>query len=174
LSVLPLPLDAYYGYDSLATFVGTAATPVDADVARVSPVNEVFSGTAKNATLVAIFVPADKAGEVSAVLFRAWFFRDICSQARGNVDAAIATLEAALNLWTAEMAPLKKKLADMKKQYEDLMLATDEYLSMQTRKTEAPLRFAETANAFVMTAMSERINSAGLKSRTGKRCRRPA
>ena len=48
------------------------------------------------------------------------------------------------------MAPLQKKLADMKKQYEDLMLATDEYLSMQTRKTEAPLRFAETANAFVI------------------------
>jgi V/A-type H+-transporting ATPase subunit I len=38
----------------------------------------------------------------------------------------------------------------MKKQYEDLMLATDEYLSMQTQKTEAPLRFAETANAFVI------------------------
>jgi len=59
----------------LATFVGTAATPVDADVARVSPVNEVFTGTAKNATLVAIFVPADKAGEVSAVLSEAWFFQ---------------------------------------------------------------------------------------------------
>jgi V/A-type H+-transporting ATPase subunit I len=46
--------------------------------------------------------------------------------------------------------PLQKKLADMKKQYEDLMLATDEYLSMQTQKTEVPLRFAETANAFVI------------------------
>ena len=32
LSVLPLPLEAYHGYDSLARFVGTAATPVDADV----------------------------------------------------------------------------------------------------------------------------------------------
>jgi len=49
-----------------------------------------------------------------------------------------------------EKAPLQKKLADMKKQYEDLMLATDEYLSMQAQKTEVPLRFAETANAFVI------------------------
>ena len=150
LSVLPLPLDAYYGYDSLATFVGTAATPVDADVARVSPVNEVFTGTAKNATLVAIFVPADKAGEVSAVLSEHGFSETSVPKLEGNVDAAIATLEGGIKSLEGELAPLQKKLADMKKQYEDLMLATDEYLSMQTRKTEAPLRFAETANAFVI------------------------
>jgi V/A-type H+-transporting ATPase subunit I len=150
LSVLPLPLDAYYGYDSLATFVGTAATPVDADVARVSPVNEIYTGTAKNATLVSIFVPADKAGEVSAVLSEHGFSEISVPKLEGNVDTAIATLEGSIKSLEGEMAPLHKKLADMKKQYEDLMLATDEYLSMQTRKTEAPLRFAETANAFVI------------------------
>ena len=150
LSVLPLPLDAYYGYDSLATFVGTAATPVDADVARVSPVNEIYTGTAKNATLVAIFVPADKAGDVSAVLSEHGFSEISVPKLEGNVDSAIATLEGSIKSLEGEMAPLQKKLADMKKQYEDLMLATDEYLSMQTRKTEAPLRFAETANAFVI------------------------
>ncbi len=150
LSVLPLPLDAYYGYDSLATFVGTAATPVDADVARVSPVNEIYTGTAKNATLVAIFVPADKAGDVSTVLSEHGFSELSVPKLEGNVDSAIATLEGGIKSLEGEMAPLQKKLADMKKQYEDLILATDEYLTMQTRKTEAPLRFAETANAFVI------------------------
>jgi V/A-type H+-transporting ATPase subunit I len=164
LSVLPLPLDAYYGYDSLATFVGTAATPVDADVARVSPVNEVFTGTAKNATLVAIFVPADKAGEVSAVLSEHGFSETSVPKLEGNVDSAIATLGGSIKSLEGEMAPLQKKLADMKKQYEDLMLATDEYLSMQTRKTEAPLRFAETANAFVIDGYVPSDQFARLKS----------
>jgi V/A-type H+-transporting ATPase subunit I len=150
LSALPLPLDAYYGYDSLATFVGTAATPVDADVARVSPVNEIYTGTAKNATLVAIFVPVDKASDVSTVLSEHGFSELSVPKLEGNVDSAIATLEGGIKSLEGEMAPLQKKLADMKKQYEDLMLATDEYLTMQTRKTEAPLRFAETANAFVI------------------------
>jgi V/A-type H+-transporting ATPase subunit I len=164
LSVLPLPLDAYHGYDSLATFVGTAATPVDADVARVSPVNEIFTGTAKNATLVAIFVPADKAGEVSAVLSEHGFSETSVPKLEGNVDSAIATLEGSIKSLEGEMAPLHKKLADMKKQYEDLMLATDEYLSMQTRKTEAPLRFAETANAFVIDGYVPSDQFARLKS----------
>lgn len=150
LSVLPLPLDAYHGYNSLATFVGTAVTPVDADVARVSPVNEIYTGTAKNATLVAIFVPADKAGDVSTVLSEHGFSELSVPKLEGNVDSAIATLEGGIKSLEGEKAPLQKKLADTKKQYEDLMLATDEYLTMQIRKTEAPLRFAETANAFVI------------------------
>jgi len=150
LAVLPLPLEAYYGYDSLATFVGTAATPVDADVAKVSPVNEIYSGSAKNATVVAVFVPIDKAGEVSSVLSEHGFAEMSVPKLEGSVDSAIATLEGSIKSLEGEKAPLQKKLADMKKQYEDLMLATDEYLSMQTQKTEAPLRFAETANAFVI------------------------
>ena len=149
LAVLPLPLEAYYGYDSLATFVGTAVTPVDADVARVSPVNEIYSAAAKNATFVAVFVP-QKGSEVSSVLSEHGFSETSVPRLEGNVDSAIATLEGGIKSLEGEKAPLKKKLADMKKQYEDLMLATDEYLSMQTRKTEAPLRFAETDNAFVI------------------------
>jgi len=150
LAVLPLPLEAYYGYDSLATFVGTVATPVDADVAKVSPTNEIYSGSAKNATVVAVFVPIDKAGEVSSVLSEHGFAEMSVPKLEGSVDSAIATLEGSIKSLEGEKAPLQKKLADMKKQYEDLMLATDEYLSMQTQKTEAPLRFAETDNAFVI------------------------
>ena len=150
LAVLPLPLEAYYGYDSLATFVGTVATPVDADVARVSPVNEIYSGSAKNATFVAVFVPVEKASEVSSVLSEHGFSEISVPRLEGSVDSAIATLEGSIKSLEGEKAPLQKKLAEMKKQYEDMMLATDEYLSMQTAKTEAPLRFAETANAFVI------------------------
>lgn len=150
LSILPLPLEAYHGYDSLARFVGTAATPVDADVNRVSPVNEIFTGTAKNATYVAVFVPVEKAGEVSAVLSEHGFSEMSVPKLEGNVDSAIASLSDSIKSLQCEMEPLQKKLADTKKQYEDLMLATDEYLSMQVNKAEAPLRFAETDNAFVI------------------------
>lgn len=150
LSILPLPLEAYHGYDSLATFVGTAVTPVDADVARVSPVNEIFTGTAKNATYVAVFVPAEKASEVSAVLSEHGFSEMSVPKLEGSVDSAIASLNGSIKSLEGELAPLHKKLVDVKKQYEDLMLATDEYLSMQVSKTESPLRFAETDNAFVI------------------------
>lgn len=150
LTVLPLPLESYYGYESLAVFVGTAASAVDADVAKVSPVNDVYSGSTKTGTIVAVFVPADKAGEVSSVLAEHGFSETSVPKLEGSVDSAIAALESGIKSLEGEKAPLQKKLVDMRKQYEDLILATDEYLSVQTQKTEAPLRFAETANAFVI------------------------
>ncbi len=150
LTVLPLPLESYYGYESLAVFVGKVASPVEADVARVSPVNEIHTASTKTGTVVAVFVPADKAGEVSSVLAEHGFSEISVPRLEGNVDSAIASLESNIKSLEGEKAPLQKKLVDMKKQYEDLMLATDEYLSIQTQKTEAPLRFAETANAFVI------------------------
>lgn len=164
LAVLPLPLESYYGYDSLAVFVGAVATPVDADVAKVSPTNEIYSGSAKNATVVAVFVPAEKAGEVSGVLAEHGFSEMSVPRLEGNVDSAIATLEGGIKSLEGEKAPLQKKLAEMKKQYEDLILATDEYLSMQTQKTEAPLRFAETANAFVIDGWAPSDQISRLKS----------
>ncbi|OPY49702.1 MAG: V-type ATP synthase subunit I [Methanosaeta sp. PtaU1.Bin060] len=164
LAVLPLPLESYYGYDSLAVFVGRVATPVDADVARVSPANDVYSGSTKNATIVAVFVPIEKAGEVSSVLSEHGFAEMSVPRLEGNVDSAIATLEGGIKSLEGEKLPLQKKLAETKKQYEDLILATDEYLSMQTQKTEAPLRFAETANAFVIDGWAPSDQVSRLKS----------
>jgi len=164
LAVLPLPLEAYYGYDSLATFVGAAASAVDADVAKVSPASEIYSGSAKNATIVAVFVPVEKAGEVSSVLAEHGFTEMSIPRLEGSVDSAIATLEGGIKSLEGEKVPLQKKLADMRKQYEDIMLATDEYLSVQTQKTEAPLRFAETANAFVIDGWVTSDQSGRLKS----------
>ncbi|MDD1757652.1 MAG: V-type ATP synthase subunit I, partial [Methanotrichaceae archaeon] len=68
LAALPLPLDAYDGYESLGVFVGTVSSAIEADVAKVSPVNEIFSGSAKKGNVTAVFVPVEKAGEVSSVL----------------------------------------------------------------------------------------------------------
>ena len=150
LAALPLPLDAYYGYESLGVFVGTVSSAIEADVAKVSPVNEIFSGSAKKANVTAVFVPVEKAGEVSSVLGEHGFNEISVPKLEGSVDSAMAKLDADIKSLENEKSPLQKKLADMKKQHEDLILATDEYLSIQTQKTEAPLRFAETPNAFVI------------------------
>jgi V/A-type H+-transporting ATPase subunit I len=164
LAVLPLPLEAYYGYDSLAVFVGTAASAVDADVAKVSPANEVFSGSTKTGNIVAVFVPADKAGDVSSVLAEHGFSEISVPRLEGSVDSAIGSLEGNIKSLEGEKVPLEQKLKDTRKQYEDLILATDEYLSIQTEKTEAPLRFAETANTFVIDGWIPTDQFSDLKS----------
>jgi len=113
LTVLPLPLESYYGYDSLATFVGTAASAVDADVAKVAPVSEVYSGSDKKATVVAVFVPVEKAGEVSSALAEHGFSEISVPRLEGSADSAITTLEGSIKSLEGEKAPLQKKLVDI-------------------------------------------------------------
>jgi V/A-type H+-transporting ATPase subunit I len=150
LASLPLPLELYHGYDSLAVHVGSVASAVDADVAKVSPVNEVYSASSKTGMIVVVFVPVAKAGEVSSVLGEHGFAEMSVPSLEGSVDSAISALESSVKSLEGEMAPLQKKLVDLKKQHEDMILAADEYLSMQTQKAEAPLHFAATSNAFVI------------------------
>lgn len=150
LASLSLPLELYHGYGSLAVYVGSVVSAVDADIAKVSPDNEVFAASSKTGMTVAVFVPAAKAGEVSSVLGEHGFAEMSVPRLEGSVDSAISGLESAVKSLEGEKSPLQKKLVDLKKQYEDMILAADEYLSIQTQKTEAPLRFAATSNAFVV------------------------
>ncbi|HOT07432.1 MAG: V-type ATP synthase subunit I [Methanosaeta sp. PtaB.Bin039] len=164
LSVLPVPLELYQGYDSLAVFVGTVASAVDAEVAKISSNSEVFSGSYKNGLVAAVFAPIGQAADVQAVLAGHGYSEISVPKLSGTPDAAIASLEAESKNLLSEKEPLVKKLKDLRKQNEDKILAADEYLSMQTQKTDAPLRFATSNNAFVIdgyvpTAEFERFKS---------------
>jgi V/A-type H+-transporting ATPase subunit I len=150
LSVLPLPLELYSGYESLATFVGTVESSVDADIAKISASYEVFSGSYKKASVVAVFVPAEKAGDVVGVLAEHGYSELSIPALSGTPDSAIKTLESEIKSLEGERGPLQEKLKSLKGQNEDIILAAEEYLSIQAQKSEAPLRFASTDNAFVI------------------------
>ncbi len=148
LSALPVPLELLYGYDSLAVFVGTVTSPVEADVSKASYISEVF---ASGSNAVAVFAPVDKAGEVSGVLSEHGFSEtSVPKNLTGSISGAISTLESEVKSLEGERAPLQKKLKDLKAQNEDIILAIDEHLSIQSQKSEAPLRFASTGNSFVV------------------------
>jgi len=151
LAGLTVNLELLYGYNSLAAFVGTVASPVEADVSKVSYVNEVFTASTGKTNAVAVFVPVEKAGEVSGVLSEHGFSEiSVPRGPTGSIAGAISTLESDAKRLEGEKAPLQKKLNDIRAQHEDLILAIDECLSIKSQKAESPLRFASTDNAFVI------------------------
>ena len=151
LAGLTLDMELLHGYKSLASFVGTVASPVEADVSKVSYVNEVFTSSSGGTNAVAVFVPVEKAGEVSGVLAEHGFSEvSVPGGLTGTIAGAISTLESDAKRLEGEKAPLVKKLKDIRAQHEDLILAIDEHLSIKSQKAESPLRFASTDNAFVI------------------------
>ena len=60
-----------------------------------------------------------------------------------NLEAQLAELQS-------EKEKHEEDLADLRKKHIEYILASDEYLSIETQKAEAPLRFATTKNAFIV------------------------
>jgi V/A-type H+/Na+-transporting ATPase subunit I len=59
-------------------------------------------------------------------------------------------LEAQLAELQSEKQKGEEDLADLRKKHIEYILASDEYLSIETQKAEAPLRFATTKNTFIV------------------------
>ena len=151
LTVLPLPLELYSGYESLAVFVGKVVSAVDSDIAKVSPKSDVFSGSYKKDTVVAVYVPRELAGDAANVLAEHGFAEiSVPRGISGPAPDAIATLEGDIKKLEADKGPLHDNLKRLNDQYEDQILAMDELLTIKVEKTESPLRFASTENAFVV------------------------
>src|SRR5665647_2896554 len=62
----------------------------------------------------------------------------------------IVDLDAQLTELQSEKQKSEEDLADLRKKHIEYILASDEYLSIETQKAEAPLRFATTKNAFIV------------------------
>ncbi|HII07085.1 MAG TPA: V-type ATP synthase subunit I, partial [Methanotrichaceae archaeon] len=121
LAGLPIDLELLYGYESLAAFVGNVASPVEADVSKASYVNEVFTASSGGSNAVAVFVPVDKAGDVSAALAEHGFSEmSVPRGLTGSIAGAISTLESDAKRLESEKEPLQKKLKDVRAQNEDM------------------------------------------------------
>ncbi|HEX2021259.1 MAG TPA: V-type ATPase 116kDa subunit family protein, partial [Candidatus Thermoplasmatota archaeon] len=150
LRALPLRLEDYRGYDTLAVFTGRADAAFLPEVQRAAPEHLLAQGEKDG--LFALFVPKERSSEVSDALFRHGYAEVEVPQGSGSPDEAIRQIEA-------ERAPLQTRLEkseqDLKRlaqEHRDFLLAAEEHLAIAVEKAEAPLSFASTENAFVVDA----------------------
>ena len=145
---IDLDLGLYRGYENLVTFVGYVKENVETPVSRTTPSYEIYYDQ-HNGTVV-LFVPKDKAGSVAEVLAGASFkemkvpaLDGIPSRLLADIEQKEADIDTKIGAVDAEIDALKLK-------YSDLILASNEILSMEVRKSEAPLRIATTESSFII------------------------
>ncbi|MHB8604197.1 MAG: V-type ATP synthase subunit I [Thermoplasmatota archaeon] len=147
---LPLNVEDFSGYDSLAVFVGTTVEPLDAAaVSRAAPDAELFTG---EHGVFALFAPKDRAQVVADVLFKLGYREQAVPSGAGAISARLAEVERNLADLAGRLAGSESKLAELRGKYGDFLLAAEEHLAIEVAKAEAPLSFATTENAFVVDA----------------------
>jgi V/A-type H+-transporting ATPase subunit I len=148
LGSFDLPLDLYRGYSSLAVFVGTLkSTPAIDDVTNDYELEAAPYGRGQ---AIALFVPREFEDDVQKRLQDQGYSALPLPEMEGTPKDLLADLEAQLGELESEKTKSDEDLAELRQKYIDYILASDEYLSIETQKAEAPLRFATTKNAFIV------------------------
>lgn len=149
LTALPLKLEDYRGYDTLAVFVGRADPGFENEVAALAPDRLLVTG---GETLFALFVPKAKAEQVVEVLYRHGYAEVEVPEGNGNPAEKIAQIQADRSTLDARLAKADAEIARLANEHRDVLLAAEEHLSILVEKAEAPLAFASTDHAFVVDA----------------------
>jgi V/A-type H+-transporting ATPase subunit I len=148
LKSFDLPLDLYTGYQSLAVFVGTLkGLPIISDITNDYELETAPYGRGH---AISLFIPREFEDDVLKRLQEQGYATLPLPKAEGIPKDILVDLDAQLTELQSEKQKSEEDLADLRQKHIEYILASDEYLSIETQKAEAPLRFATTKNAFIV------------------------
>lgn len=170
LAALPLRVEDYTGYQSLAVFVGRAEQGVEAPLRQAVPDAEVFVAPTRH---FAAFVPKAQASTAAEALARAGAQLTEAPKGQGTVQERLDALAREVQSLRTKLEAASTELAALRRRHADFLVAAEEHLSIQAEKAEAPLNFATTEHAFVAACWvpEDQVNlvTAKLRSAVGDR-----
>jgi V/A-type H+-transporting ATPase subunit I len=147
---LPVDLDLYRGYESIAVFAGMVRTDPEALINEAVHEFEFFRST--DGKFVAVFVRRSEAAEAQRVLAQQGFTEVPVPPGKGNPMDVVKGLDKEIEALTAALEGAEGKIAKLREKHETFILASEEHLSIQVEKAEFPLRAGATAHSFVIDA----------------------
>src|SRR5271157_33809 len=147
---LGLPLNLLYGYESIAVFTGTVSRDIEPLVKGLTGDYELFSAPYGKGFVIALYVPREVAPTVSESLIKNDYIEIEPLKEPGEpaaIKKALADKKADL---AARLESINKEVVGLNKKYAQFILASEELLTIDTQKAEAPIKFATSDNTFVI------------------------
>ncbi len=147
---IPLSLDMYRGYESLAVFTGTVRVdPTPSLMAKVGQA-EVIMGD--DGHMVAVFVARKDAEETTRVLADAGFMEIAALRGEGLPSEMMIGIDEEMAQLEEQISSAETDLVGVREKHIGFLIATDEELSNQVDRAELPLRLGSTSHAFFIDA----------------------
>ncbi len=147
---LGVPLELLSGYENVTVFTGTVAGDIEPALKGITENYELFSAPYGKAIVVAIAVPNDAAAKVSEMLNKNGFIEIEPLREKGEPAAIRKGIEENRVKAEASLKAVKAELAGLNEKYARFIMSSEELLTMDTQKAEAPLKFATSENTFVV------------------------
>ena len=148
---LPLSLESYSGYETVKVYTGFIEADIEPEISKITNNYELFTGEYEKRKVFALFIPAAFEAQVQKLLQDERTYAELKVPAlKGNPPVIFDELTKEISALREKHASIKSELDSLKKEYSEFITAADEYLSIETQKAEAPLRFATSPNAFII------------------------
>lgn len=149
-----LPLEDFSGYSSLAVFTGRIGCPpkkVEQYLA-VAQIDYSMHVSTADKTVIAVFAPKWQAAKVAEILNADGFIELKPPNNTGKARDILAGLLAKKQQLLAEQDDIKRQLHALRKKHAGFILASEEMLTIDVQKAEAPTHFATTPHLFIIDA----------------------
>ena len=149
LKALGIPPRLLKDYRTIRAFVGFIRADPTPRIEKITSEFEVFLKDYGKEYVVAVFVKVEHAEEVYRVL-QEMGFREVTVPDIEDYDARISEINSEITRLKEEISSLERDIEEIKSREAELMLAIEEYLSMELEKSELPLRSLVSKYAFVI------------------------
>lgn len=143
-----IPVEMYRGYESIVVFVGLIKGQLS--IGNITTDYYLESTPYSRGNVIALFVPKAFETEVFTALQEQNFTAISIPEMEGVPKEHISEFDAKVSELESEREIVEEDLKKIRQEYIDYVLASDEYLSIETQKAEAPLKFATTKNTFIV------------------------
>ncbi len=164
LKTLGIPPRLLKGYKTIKPFVGFVRADPRPKIEEITSEYEVFINDYGKEYVIAVFVKVEHAEEVFRVL-QEFGFREVTVPDIEDYDARISEIQSEIESIREEIKRLESEIEEVKEREADLMLAIEEYLSMELEKSELPLRSLVSKYVFVVVGYVPQKDVETLKSR---------
>jgi len=147
---LGLQMQLLHGYENLAVFTGTVPKDIEPQVKNITGDYELFSAPYGKNFVIALFVPKAVGPQVSEILLKNDFIEIEPLKESGEPAAIKKSITEKTAELKAKLEEINKEIKALNQKYSDFILASEELLTIDTQKAEAPLKFATSENTFIV------------------------
>lgn len=165
---LGLRMELLSGYENVAVFTGTVPDDVEQLIKPITTDYEYFSAPYGKGKVIALFVPKTVAPKVSDTLLKNNFVEVEQLRESGEPSAIRKSLEEREATLKSRLDSIDTEIKGLNEKYAKFLLSSEELLTIDTQKAEAPLKFATSDNSFVVEGWVPKPEFEKLKDRLSK------
>jgi len=150
-AAIDIPLENYQGYENLVVFTGhiNDSKKLEDGLAKITDEYELFTSNDEK-ILIALFVYKTYSEPVSKILAECSYSEIKAPQDTGLPKHLIEEYESKRLKLLEKIEKFEADLIEIRKKHAEFILASEEYLSIEVQKAEAPVRFATTTHSFII------------------------